>query len=414
MTDQAFSPAMHPIRPVPVIYLALLAILAMLGTDIYLPALGEIQTDLSGSVFQVGLSLTVYAASPCLVQLLYGPLSDAMGRKPVLLAGLAMFVAATLGCLLVRDIGSFLMLRFLQAIGVCTATVLWQPIVIDIHAGDDKRVRDTFGFVMSFVGISPALAPLAGGAIAAAFGWRYTFVVLLALGALLLAWTAALYRETHPRERRAVHSIRAHAILAPYRTLLGDRHFHLHAWPVAAAVGGYLAYLTIAPFTLAHLGLTPVAIGLSFLPLACLFGLGSAAARRIAGRYSDKAALQVSAALAALAGALFWLSVESGFATTPVRYVSSFGLVAFAIGIIIPTGSAGAIARFALISGACSSAINCLISITALVTTTLVSLGYQADGNRPLGAILVATGLISLACATALRPVHDHPTPPPA
>lgn len=408
MAERNLPPAAPAVRPPPVIYLALLAILSMLGTDIYLPALGEIQAELGTSVFLVGLSLTVYAAGTCVTQLLYGPVSDAMGRKPVLLFGLLVFVAATLGCLFVRDIGGFLALRFLQAFGVCAATVLWQPIVTDVHAGNDERVRGIFGFVMSFVGISPALAPLAGGAIAGAFGWRYTFVVLLALGALMLAWTAALYRETHPRERRAARPAGLRAVFAPYRTLLGDLGFHLYAWSVAAAVGGYMAYLTVAPFALAQFGLAPVWIGVSFLPLAGLFGLGGAAAKGLAAKYGDEGALKVGASLAVVAGALFWLSIESGFGATPVRYVAPFGLMTFAIGITIPTGSAGAIARFASISGACSSAMNCLTSVAVLVATILASIGYQTAGSRPLGAILMVAALVSLGCAAALRPAHGR------
>ncbi len=410
MADRQRPPGTRGVRPPPVIFLALLAILSMLGTDIYLPALGEIQADLSSSMFLVGLSLTVYAAGTCVTQLLYGPVSDAIGRKPVLLFGLAVFVAATLGCMFAHDIAAFLAFRFLQAFGVCAATVLWQPIVTDVHGGDDARVRGIFGFVMSFVGISPALAPIAGGALAGAWGWRVTFAVLLALGMLMLLWSALLYRETHPQARRAARPAGVRAVFGSYRTLFGDLGFHLHAWSVAAAVGGYMAYLTVAPFALARFGLSPFWIGVSFLPLAGLFGLGGGLAKWLAARYGDDGALKVGATLAVLAGALFWLSVERGFAVTPVRYVAPFGLMTLAIGITIPTGSAGAIARFTRISGACSSAMNFLTSIAVLVATLLASVGYQTAGNRPLGAILLVAALVSLVCAALLRPTGARPS----
>ena len=389
-------------RKVPRLYVGLLAILTMLGTDIYLPALGEIRSDLSTSVFLVGFSLTVYAGGSLVTQLLYGPVSDVLGRKPILLFGLTVFVASTIGCMSAHDVRIFLAFRFFQAFGACATTVLWQPIVTDVYSDDEHKVRGIFGFVMSFVGISPALAPFIGGGIAGLAGWRYTFAALLVLGIGLLVWTAIRFHETLTRDDARPQCLTFGALYRPYAILLHDSRFYLYGLSVAAAVGGYMAYLTAAPFALARLGLPPVLIGLSFLPLAGLFGHGGAAAKLLVGRFCEDTALRIGGAVGLAGGLLFWLSIESGFATSAIRYAAPFGLVTFGIGITIPTGSAAVIARFSKISGACSSAANCMNSLAVLVSTSAMSLLYQSSGNRLLGAILSASALLSLVCALML------------
>jgi DHA1 family bicyclomycin/chloramphenicol resistance-like MFS transporter len=402
MVEHVLLPTRQISRTVPLLYVCLLAILTMLGTDIYLPALGEIRSDLSTSVVLVGLSLTVYSGGMLVTQLVYGPVSDVLGRKPVLLFGLAVFVASTIGCMSAHDVRVFLAFRFLQAFGVCASAVLWQPIVTDVYSRDEKKVRGAFGFVMSFVGISPALAPLIGGGIAGMLGWRYTFVPLLALGAGLLVWTAIRFDETLTRDDTRVQRLTFGALFRPYAVLLRDGKFYLYALSVAAAVGGYMAYLTVAPFALAQLGLPPVLIGLSFLPLAGLFGLGGAAAKLLVDKFDEDTALRIGTAIGLAGSLLFWLSIESGFATSAIGYAAPFGLVTFGIGITIPVGSAAVIARFATISGACSSATNCMSSLAVLVSTIAASVLYQSSGNRPLGAILCAAALLSLVCALIL------------
>lgn len=142
------------------VWLAGLSVLGFLATDMYLPAFSAIQQDLDTSSAVVSATLSLFLAGFAIAQLVWGPLSDRYGRKPVLLAGLAIFALGCLGTLWVRDATLLLVLRFLQAVGVCAATVSWQALVTDNYPA--HRVNRIFATIMPLVGLTPALAPLLG------------------------------------------------------------------------------------------------------------------------------------------------------------------------------------------------------------------------------------------------------------
>ncbi len=138
-------------------YLAGLSMLGYLATDMYLPAFGVMQQDLQISAGAISASLSIFLAGFAFAQLLWGPLSDHLGRKPVLLIGLALFALGCLGMLWVQNAVQLWSLRFIQAIGVCSAAVTWQALVIDRYR--EGKANRVFATIMPLVALSPALAP---------------------------------------------------------------------------------------------------------------------------------------------------------------------------------------------------------------------------------------------------------------
>ncbi|WP_319773593.1 multidrug effflux MFS transporter [Breoghania sp.] len=375
------------------IFATSLAIISMIGIDIYIPAFDVMQSDFLTSEAMIGLSMPAYFAGTFATQLFYGPISDLVGRKPVLLSGLVIFLLGTLGCVFAGSVELFLVARFVQAFGVCATAVLWQPIVTDTHAGDEAKVKAVFGFVMSFIGISPALAPLLGGWLTETFGWRSVFVFLLAFGGCVLLFASVAFQETLDVGRKRKMSSRG--VFSALGDLATTPVFYIYALAVGLTVGAYMSYLTIAPFSLAKLGYSPLEIGIHFIPLAMLFGLGGAVHKIAGARLSEVNLLRLASLLMLCAGIGFYVNLNSGAQAGLFDYLVPFGVLTFTFGIIIPTGSAMAIQHFHRISGTCSSGMNFTTSVAAFVSTLVASLYYGAyQHNAMLYVIIVNAGAV--------------------
>ena len=376
-------------------FATLLAIISMVGIDIYVPAFDEIQTDFNTTAAMVGISIPAYFAGTLVIQLIYGPVSDFIGRKPVLLFSLILFSLGTVGCIFAVSIEMFLVARFVQAFGVCAAAVLWQPIVTDSFPGDDSKIKSVFGFVMIFVGVSPALAPLFGGWITETFGWRAIFVFLLIMAIALLVLTLTTFTETLDPERRK--GARPLSVLSSLGKLAKAPIFYVYAISVGLTVGAYMSYLTIAPFALAELSYSPVQIGMHFIPLAMLFGIGGAAGKIASGKLSEKLVLQLAALLMLAAAIYFRISLIRSDSLTIYSYLIPFAFLVFSFGIIIPMGSAMAIQHFNSISGTCSSGMNFVTSVAAFASTLIASLLYADHQHHSMtGVMLVNAALVFL------------------
>ena len=165
-------------------YLAGLSMLGYLAMDMYLPAFGALRSELGLSAGAVGASLSIFLAGFAVGQLLWGPLSDRLGRKPVLLAGLSLFALGCMGMFWVQDSVLLLSLRFVQAIGICAAAVTWQALVIDRYPADEAN--RVFAGIMPLMGLSPALAPLLGAVVLGQLGWQAIFAVLVMIVSVMV------------------------------------------------------------------------------------------------------------------------------------------------------------------------------------------------------------------------------------
>nr|WP_233158446.1 purine nucleoside transporter PunC [Enterobacter hormaechei] len=354
------------------VWLGGLSVLGFLATDMYLPAFAAMQEDLQTPAAAISASLSLFLAGFAFAQLLWGPLSDRFGRKPVLLLGLAIFAVGCLGMLWVRDAAWLLVLRFIQAVGVCAAAVTWQALVTDYYPA--SRTNRIFATIMPLVGLSPALAPLLGSWILAHFDWQAIFATLFAITLVLMLPAFGLKpahkKETHPDAKPIT-----------FTSLLRSKAYRGNVLIYAACSASFFAWLTGSPFILHDMGYSPAAIGLSYVPQTIAF---------LVGGYGCRAALQKWEGQQMLPWLLV-LYALSVIATWAVGFIPGAGLaeilipfcvMAIANGAIYPIVVAQALRPFPQATGRAAALQNTLqlglcflasLVVSALIATPLLT-----------------------------------------
>ncbi|PHM38087.1 Inner membrane transport protein ydhC [Xenorhabdus innexi] len=247
-------------------YLAGLSMLGYLAIDMYLPAFDAISKDLNTSKGAISASLSIFLAGFSVAQLLWGVLSDRLGRKPVLIIGLSLFCLSCLGILWITNATQLLVLRFIQAVGVCSAAVSWQALVVDRY--DAERTKRVFAMIMPLVALSPALAPLLGAWLLSHTSWRVIFLVLMIVTLVLLIPTLFLKNKRIPVDTSTNKNS------ASFFTLLKSPVFSGNVLIYASCSAGFFAWLTGSPTILNSMGYDATDIGLSYIPQTLAFMVG--------------------------------------------------------------------------------------------------------------------------------------------
>ena len=234
--------------------LGLLSAIGPFAIDMYLPALPSIGGSLGASAGAVQASLMAFFISLGLGQILYGPASDMLGRKPPLYFGLGLFAVGSVACALAPDIQTLVAWRFVQGLGACAGMVVPRAVVRDLHTGPEAaRLMALLTLVFS---VSPILAPLFGSFLIEWSGWRAVFWAVTVAAALALLLLASSLEETRGAEQRVRSTVRS--ALAGYGLLLRDGHFIGLVLIGAFGISSFFAYLANSSFVLIdHYGLTP-------------------------------------------------------------------------------------------------------------------------------------------------------------
>lgn len=344
------------------LYLAGLSMLGFLATDMYLPAFSAMQTSLMTSPGMISASLSIFLGGFAIGQLVWGPLSDKIGRKPVLLIGLALFVVGCLGVLWVENVRALLALRFLQAVGVCAAAVTWQALVVDRFSAD--VAKKTFASIMPLVALSPALAPLLGAWVLNHFDWEAIFVLLTGVAVILLITTFTL-REKAPE-------VHAPADKAGFAKLLASRVYSGNVMIYAACSAGFFAWLTGSPFILSDMGYSPGVIGLSYVPQTIAFLLGGFGCRVLISKMDGNKILPwLLAGYGISVASLFGVAIftDAGL----MSLLIPFCLMALVNGAIYPIVVANALMPFPANTGKAAALQNTLQLGLCFLASLLVS-----------------------------------------
>ncbi|QSB22262.1 MFS transporter [Curtobacterium sp. 24E2] len=223
----------------PIVPLALIVGVSPFATDMYIPALPQIAHDLGTTPGAVQLSLTAFLVAFAVGQLLVGPVSDGVGRRPMLVVGTAVFALASVGCALAPDVVTLVLARIAQGLGGAAGAVAGRAMVSDVASG--TRMAKVFGTLAAINAIGPVVAPLAGGAVLAFGTWRIMFVVLAVLGALFFAMVVLRFRETLPQERRGGVGFAANG--RRIRELLAIPRFRAYVLSGVLSTVGFFAYI---------------------------------------------------------------------------------------------------------------------------------------------------------------------------
>ncbi|MEN2399519.1 multidrug effflux MFS transporter [Flavobacterium sp. MC2016-06] len=226
-----------------ILILGSLTALGPFSIDMYLPGFSGIARDLHTTVAKVSMSLSSYFIGISAGQLLYGPLLDRFGRKKPLFIGLMVYILASLGCVYVADIDSFIFLRFIQAIGSCAATVASVAMVRDLFPVKD--IPKVFSLLMLVLGLSPMLAPTIGGYVTEDFGWHIIFLILMCMGiAILIASQIGLPNSYKPDTSI---SLKPKPIISNFILVLKEPQFYTYAFTGAIAFSGLFSYVAASP-----------------------------------------------------------------------------------------------------------------------------------------------------------------------
>ncbi|MEX5539895.1 purine nucleoside transporter PunC [Pseudomonas poae] len=344
-------------------YLAGLSMLGYLAMDMYLPAFGAMGEQLQIGAGAVGASLSVFLAGFAVGQLLWGPLSDRLGRKPILLAGLSLFVLGCAGMFWVETAPQLLALRFIQAIGVCAAAVSWQALVIDRYPA--AKAHRVFASIMPLMSLSPALAPLLGAMVLNHFGWQAIFAVLLGVSLLLLLPT--LFLRSLPKRPADKPAARL-----SYGQLLTSRVFTGNVMIFAACSASFFAWLTASPFILGGMGYSPSDIGLSYVVPTLAFLIGGYSCRSALRHVEGKALLPWLLVAYCISMMALYL-VATFTAPTLTTLLIPFCLMALVNGASYPIVVANALMPFAENSGKAAALQNTLQLGLCFLGSLLVS-----------------------------------------
>ncbi|MGH3644322.1 MAG: multidrug effflux MFS transporter [Mycobacterium sp.] len=324
-----------------IVVLGLLVALGPLTIDMYLPALPRIAEDYSVSSSVVQLTLTGTLAGLAIGQLLIGPLSDSLGRRRPLMAGIVLHMLASLLCLFAPSIVVLGIARGLQGVGAAAAAVVAIAVVGDLFAGNTAAT--VMSRLMLVLGVAPVVAPSLGAAVLLRFSWHWVFAVLVVLAGLLLLLAVLALPETLPVSHRRPLKVRG--ILATYGELLRDKRFVILVLVAALGMSGLFAYVAGASFVLQGRH------GLDQQTFALVFGAGAIALIAatqfnvvLLRRFTPGMITVWALAASAVAGAVF-----VGLAAAGVGGLAAFVLPVWAIlgamGFVIPNAPAVALSR---------------------------------------------------------------------
>lgn len=379
----------QPLTSKVVALLAGLAAISMLSTNIILPAFAAIGEDLGVTARELGLTLSSFFITFALGQLVVGPLADRYGRQKLVLGGLSVFVVGTVIAGLASTLDVLIAGRVVQALGVCTASVLSRAIARDLFEGE--TLARALSLTMIATAAAPGFSPLAGSVLAVTLGWRAIFI-LVGLAAVVLAFFYVRdLGETHPADRRAPHS--AKSVVLAYRRLVLDRRFILPALSMSLLMSGLFASFAAAPAILMQgIGLTSVQTGLYFASTVFVVFAAGMAAPRLAHRHGARVITLLGIACAMIGGGLLLVGPA-----VPGLWWYALSMVTFlwGMGLANPLGTAITMGPFGKEAGMASALLGFLSMGAAALTTWLASVLSFAPVTT-LGGIQATACLVAL------------------
>ncbi len=368
-----------------------LVALGPLSTDMYLPALPRIVQEFNSDSGTIQLTLSLFLVGFAFAQIIYGPLSDRYGRKPVLLAGLLLFVFSSVGCALSENANALILFRFLQALGGSAGPVLGRAMVRDIHGPQNSaKVLSHIGTMMA---LAPSVAPIAGGFMSVFWGWQsiFWFLALFGmLGSLLLFYQI---EESAPEEYRHPKSISK--ILGDYATLIRDRLFIGYTLTCTFSYAGLFSFISGSSYVIIeYYGVPSQWFGFLFTLVVIGFVSGTFSGGLLSNTRGYKQLVAIGSAICLVSGAAMLLLAmfnppHVAFTIIPMM------IFMLGVGLVMPQSMAGALANYPHIAGSASG----LLGFTQMTTAGLVGIviGHNYDGTPMIMSSMIALmGVLAL------------------
>lgn len=377
----------------PIWILILVSTISPLGINIFQPSLPGLMDVFVVDYATVQLTLTLYLASIAVAQLIVGPLSDRIGRRPVLLGGLVLFLFGSLLCIAAQSLPMLLTGRVLQAAGGCTGLVLSRAIVRDLY--ERREAASMIGYVTMGFAVAPMIAPMIGGAMDTVAGWRAPFAFLFAYGVVVTvaAWMRLAETNTTP------HVVPARVLLGEFAALGRIRLFWCFALTSALASTAFFVFISGSPYVMIDiLGRSPLEYGYYFVLVAGGYIIGNFLSGRYAKRFGTHR-MMVAGCYLQIAGigasaVLFGLGQDA-----PSSLFGPMFFISIANGLTLPSALAGAISVRPDLAGAASGFAGSMqIGFGALLSPIVASLL-----DETIWPMLVIMGIASIAALVTAR-----------
>lgn len=368
-------------------------LLASLAMDIYLPVVPSMPGALGTSPARVQLTLSIYLLVLGVGQLLFGPLSDRIGRRPVLLLGALLFTVASFALALSSNSGFFLAWRTVQAIGASAALVATFATVRDVYA-DTPQGASLYGLFASMLAFVPALGPMLGALVAAAAGWRAIFVLLGVLGLVAVLRAQRQWQETRPAGRRDAGPA--------LQKILRSGAFWVYMLGFGAAMGTFFVFFSIAPRVLVErMQYSQITFSLAFATVALVMVLTSRMAKTFIARWAVPGTF-VRGLCVMVAGVLL-MALAAELPLSFASVVLPMWGIAVGLVMVVSVAASGALSAFADASGMAVALYYAMQSLIVACFGTLATVLLPGDTVWPLVAYGLLLPVASLVAAAMLR-----------
>lgn len=387
---------------VPVLIPALLvsaSFVSILSTDLYTPSLPHLQAAFGTDAERVQLTMSLNLLGFALAQLFLGPLSDRVGRRPVLLGGMLGFALASLGCALAGSIDALILARVLQGMTACAEAVVGYAVIRELY--DEAGAVRVLGAYGMAIALAPAIGPVIGGHMHVLFGWRSNFFLLVGL---ILVVAFLIWRKLPETLRQPdPGAVRPGRIVRGYLRLLSDRIFMTYALVSGLVIAALFAMVTAFPFLfIERLGVRTEDYGYYYAAIVLAYFFGSLLVNRIAGRLSSDRLLAIGLGLSAVGGLVLLLLVAAVL-ETPVAITASQCLFAFGLGLVLATAPIRAFDVSRLAHGYSSAVIGAVEMGLGGLGAFLV--GVLHDGTAwPAAFVIAGASFVAIGLYLAVRP----------
>lgn len=377
-----------------VLILSALMAITSLSTDIYLPAMPVMATDLQGDA---ELTITGFLIGFCIAQLVWGPVSDHFGRRLPLFIGMVLFIAGSVGCALSTDIVQIVFWRVFQALGACTGPMLARAMIRDLFSR--TRAAQMLSTLMIIMAVAPIAGPLIGGQMIKVTSWHTIFWLLAIIGVLMLVSLFWL-EETLPAEKRVKASLSG--AFANYAILLRNASFMRFTLCLTFYYVAAYAFITGSPFVyIRYFGVDPQHYGWLFAVNIIGLMAVSVVNRRLVHRYPLESLLRFAVFAASLAAVI--LAAATGFGFGGIGLIVVVVFVFFSMnGIIAATSTACALDAVPNVAGSASALMGSLQYGSGIISSLLLAL--LSDGTPwTMGWIMAVFTLASAGMALTTR-----------
>jgi len=374
---------------------------ALVATDIYLPALPEMSLYFKCTQSDIQSSFTIFLLGLALCQLIYGFLADRIGRKKIALIGLSLFVMASLLCAHANTLMEFLLYRLLQSMGGGVGSVISRAMIAD-RFDRTESVR-VFSTIFPIVSLSTAIAPFVGGYLTAYYDWRATFYCMAGFGGVV--WLSIIVLLTECREATRARSVRLElnkmnytaSNLFGYRAVICNLNFLGYALIICSVFSVFRCFYVEAPFVFSNQGYLPEEIGSLYIFLTMTYILGNLFARKSARTLGVDHALSTGFKFF-IVGGLCMVGGTFIFSTSPYALVLPMAVIAFGNGLLFPSASAAAMSTVSVaVSGIGSGLVGALQFIVAAICIHWV--GKVCQGHALLLSFFISSIILIGFCS---------------